>query len=164
MLGHRLITKQTPPEGLPANLVLVARREFIRREVYFAILLDRESACPVIVGSAQGGMNIEDVARDNPAAIKRLYLPVETVINGGVGIDRQQLVDMAVFLRLHGQKRIDEAVDIMEKLYKMFIQTDCMLFPFLIFFYFKKKLTKKNYNSNTFHFDFEFQAHNVKSI
>lgn len=126
MLGHRLITAQTPPEGLPTNLVLVARREYIRREVYFAILLDRERACPVLVGSPQGGMNIEEVARDTPEAIRKIYAPVETM-DKGEGLDKRELVEMAKFLGFHGQKRTDDAVFIMERLYKMFVETDCTL-------------------------------------
>lgn len=126
MLGHRLITKQTPPEGLPTNVVLVARREFIRREVYFAILLDRENACPVIVGSPFGGMNIEDVAKDHPEAIKKLLLSVDTIFDGGESIPEQELVDMALFLGFHGQKRINDCVNIMRRLYKMFVETDCI--------------------------------------
>ena len=51
MLGNRLITKQTPPEGIPVSKVMVAEAIDITRETYFCILLDRESNGPVIVAS-----------------------------------------------------------------------------------------------------------------
>ncbi len=69
MLGNRLITKQTGLEGKPVNKVLVCRRYFLRRETYLGILLDRSSQGPVIISSPQGGMDIEKVAAENPAAI-----------------------------------------------------------------------------------------------
>jgi len=69
MLGHRLITKQTGPEGKKVNNVLVCRRYFLRRETYLGILLDRSAQGPLIISSPQGGMDIEKVAAENPAAI-----------------------------------------------------------------------------------------------
>ena len=51
MLGNRLITKQTPPEGIPVSKVMVAEAIDITRETYFCILMDRESNGPVIVAS-----------------------------------------------------------------------------------------------------------------
>jgi len=69
MLGHRLFTKQTGPQGKPVNKVLVAKRYFLRRETYLAILLDRVACGPVLVGSAQGGVDIEKIAAESPDAI-----------------------------------------------------------------------------------------------
>ena len=51
MIGHRLITKQTPKEGIPVSKVMVAEAIDITRETYFCILMDRESNGPVIVWS-----------------------------------------------------------------------------------------------------------------
>ena len=53
MLGNRLITKQTPPEGIPVSKVMVAEAIDITRETYFCILMDRESNGPVIVASVR---------------------------------------------------------------------------------------------------------------
>jgi len=69
MLGHTLVTKQTGPSGRVVNKVLVANRHFLRRETYFAILLDRSYGGAVMVASSQGGMDIEKVAAENPSAI-----------------------------------------------------------------------------------------------
>ncbi len=59
--------------------VYICERLFIRREYYFAILLDRKTKGPVVVASSQGGMDIEQVAHDNPSAI--ISVPVD--INKG---------------------------------------------------------------------------------
>ena len=57
MLGNRLITKQTPPEGIPVSKVMVAEAIDITRETYFCILMDRESNGPVIVASVSVSLN-----------------------------------------------------------------------------------------------------------
>lgn len=69
MLGHKLITKQTGPEGKPVNSVLVCKRHFLRRETYLAIMLDRTAQGPIIIYSPQGGMDIEKVAAEFPNSI-----------------------------------------------------------------------------------------------
>lgn len=69
MVGHRLVTKQTTSSGVLVRKVMVAEALDIVRETYLAILLDRGYNGPVIVGSSQGGMDIEEVAEKNPDAI-----------------------------------------------------------------------------------------------
>ena len=69
MIGHKLITKQTGEKGRICNSVYLVERKFVRREFYLAILMDRQSQSPVIIASSQGGMSIEDVAKENPDAI-----------------------------------------------------------------------------------------------
>ena len=61
MIGNRLITKQTPPDGIPVSKVMVAEAIDITRETYFCILMDRENNGPVIVASPDGGVDIEEV-------------------------------------------------------------------------------------------------------
>jgi len=77
MLGHRLFTKQTGPEGKPVNKVLIAKRHYVRREGYFAILLDRTFGGPVMVGSKEGGVDIEKVAEESPNAIVKIGVDLE---------------------------------------------------------------------------------------
>src|SRR2546429_4140052 len=62
MLGQTLVTHQTGPAGRVVNKVLVAEAAQIAREVYFAILLDRATAAPLIVASTEGGVDIVSVA------------------------------------------------------------------------------------------------------
>ena len=78
MLGHNLVTKQTGAEGKPCNAVYICERKYARNEYYFAILLDRKSAGPVIVASSQGGVDIETVAHNTPEAI--ITLPIDSKV------------------------------------------------------------------------------------
>ena len=71
LLGKRLITSQTGPEGKICTAVYVESATQIDRELYVAMVLDRASEQVVVVASTEGGMEIEDVARDNPDAILR---------------------------------------------------------------------------------------------
>ena len=69
MVGQKLVTKQTPADGVLVSKVMVAEALDIERETYLAILMDRGYNGPVIVGSSQGGVDIEEVAAKNPEAI-----------------------------------------------------------------------------------------------
>src|SRR5438045_7280618 len=71
MLGQALVTHQTGPTGRVVNKVLVAQSAQIAREIYFAILLDRATAAPLIVASTEGGVEIEAVAAKSPKKIIR---------------------------------------------------------------------------------------------
>src|SRR6266849_9016755 len=62
MLGQTLVTHRTGPTGRVVNKVLIGKSAEIAREIYFAILLDRASAAPLIVASTEGGVEIEAVA------------------------------------------------------------------------------------------------------
>src|SRR6058998_1667749 len=71
MLGQILVTHQTGPAGRVVNKVLVAESADIAREIYFAILLDRATAAPLVVTSTEGGVEIEAVAAKSPEKIIR---------------------------------------------------------------------------------------------
>ena len=71
MLGQTLVTHQTGPAGRVVNKVLVAESAQIAREIYFAVLLDRATAAPLIVASTKGGVDIETVAAKSPEKIIR---------------------------------------------------------------------------------------------
>jgi len=117
MIGNRLKTKQTAPEGVPVSKVMVAEALDIERETYFAILLDREHNGPVMVGSPFGGMDIEEVAEKNPEAI--FTEPVD--INSGVS--DEQAMRMAKNLRFEGNK-LPQAAEQIKKLYDLFCKVD----------------------------------------
>src|SRR6201990_158127 len=70
-LGQALVTHQTGPNGKVVNTVLVAKSVNIAREIYFAILLDRATAGPLVVASTEGGVEIETVAAKTPEKIIR---------------------------------------------------------------------------------------------
>jgi len=71
MLGQTLVTHQTGPEGRVVHKVMIAESVEIKRELYLAILMDRESRGPVIIASTEGGMDIEEVAESHPEKILR---------------------------------------------------------------------------------------------
>ncbi|XP_064638134.1 succinate--CoA ligase [ADP-forming] subunit beta, mitochondrial-like [Lineus longissimus] len=117
MLGHRLVTKQTGEAGILCNKVMVVERLYSRREYYFAITLDRAFAGPVMIGSAQGGMSIEDVAKENPDAIIKQPVDIHE------GIQEEQALSLAKELGFRGPM-LKKAADNMMKLYNLFMDKD----------------------------------------
>jgi len=118
MIGSSLVTKQTGPEGKPCNSVLVCERLYLRRETYFAIMMDRASDGPVIVASPQGGMDIEAVAEETPELIYKLPVDIDA------GPEEVALMDIALKCGFEGPQQ-EQAAEIMRNLYKLFIQSDC---------------------------------------
>jgi len=117
MLGAKLSTKQTPPGGVLVNKVMVAEALDITRETYFAILMDRQHNGPVMVGSPEGGVDIEEVAATKPEAI--FTEPID--INKG--ILPEQALQMAKNLQFTGEK-LKEAAQQIERLYELFMKVD----------------------------------------
>jgi len=76
MLNNRLVTNQTGPQGVLVKKCFIAECLDIERELYFAILLDRGMGGPVLLGSTQGGVEIEEVAKTNPDAIIKMPVKV----------------------------------------------------------------------------------------
>ncbi len=74
MLGGRLVTNQTGPAGLPVDAVLVEERVAIARELYLSVVIDNAAGMPMVIASAAGGMEIEQVAADNPEQIYRQHV------------------------------------------------------------------------------------------
>ncbi len=120
MLGKVLVTKQTGPRGKPVNVVLVQERIYARRELYLAMMLDRKTAGPVLIGSSAGGMNIEEVAAETPELIHRYYFSIE---KGPVRSEVEDFVKKLGF----GGPNVQRAADEIEKLYKVFRANDATL-------------------------------------
>lgn len=117
MIGHKLVTKQTHGDGVLVKKVMVAEALDIARETYIAILLDRQFNGPVIVGCAQGGVDIEEVAEKNPDAI--FHEPVDIM----EGLSKEAADRVAEKLGFTGKKH-KLASDQVAKLYKMFVDVD----------------------------------------
>ncbi len=77
LLGRRLVTQQTGPEGLPVSAVLLDERIDVARELYLALTIDRFHSQPIVLASSRGGMDIEEVAASEPDAIAREAFDVE---------------------------------------------------------------------------------------
>ena len=120
ILGMTLITHQTGPEGRVVRRLLVEETLPIERELYLGIVLDRAEAKPVFMASQAGGMEIEQVADENPDAILKEY------ITPGMGLEAFQARKLAFQLGLKPEQ-INQAVKFMTGLYKAFEETDSSL-------------------------------------
>lgn len=120
MIGQKLITKQTGAEGRICNSVYVCEEVPIDSECYFAITMSAVSKGPIIVASAQGGVDIEGVAAKDPDAIITLPIDME------VGLQAKQARDLAQRLGF-SEVALDSAVANMQRLYALFMEKDCTL-------------------------------------
>eukprot|EP01102_Stenamoeba_stenopodia_P004775 TRINITY_DN1513_c0_g2_i1.p1 TRINITY_DN1513_c0_g2~~TRINITY_DN1513_c0_g2_i1.p1 ORF type:complete len:423 (+),score=150.99 TRINITY_DN1513_c0_g2_i1:122-1390(+) len=117
MLGYKLVTKQTPPEGVLVSKLMVAESLNFDRELYLAILMDRASNGPVLVASPKGGMDIEQVAEEDPNAIFKRPIDISK------GITKEDTKYIAEKLGF-GSKNIAKAQEQIERLYNLFIKSD----------------------------------------
>ena len=119
MLGKLLITKQTGEGGRICNAVMVTQRMFPRKEYYLAVMMERAFGGAVIIASSQGGVNIEEVAANNPEAI--MYEPVD--IHKGITEDQAA--------RIISKLGLDHVKDYISKiivnLYNCFVKKDALL-------------------------------------
>ncbi|PYK53032.1 MAG: ADP-forming succinate--CoA ligase subunit beta [Verrucomicrobia bacterium] len=120
MLGQILVTHQTGPAGRTANKVLVAESADIAREIYFAILLDRPTAAPLIVASTEGGVEIEAVAAKSPEKI------IREAIDPLVGLQPFQARKVAKQLGFESSQ-LKSAAKLFQGLYRTFIAFDCSM-------------------------------------
>jgi succinyl-CoA synthetase beta subunit len=120
ILGMTLVTPQTGPAGRVVKRVLIEEGLDIKRELYLGLLVDRASGLPVFMASAAGGMEIEEVAKDNPEAILRE--PIQPV----VGLQPYQARKIAFGLGLPGEIAT-HATPFFQALYRAFIDTDASL-------------------------------------
>lgn len=119
-LGGKLVTHQTDEHGLPINRVLIESLSEIQREFYLGALIDRGSRRIVFMASAEGGMDIEEVAATQPEKI--LKIQVDPV----VGLQPYQTRQIAFGLGLEGGQ-IRQIGAIMNSLYRIFTQHDVSL-------------------------------------
>jgi succinyl-CoA synthetase beta subunit len=120
ILGMTLVTPQTGPAGRLVKRVLIEEGLDIKRELYLGLLVDRARGLPVFMASAAGGMEIEEVAKENPEAILRE--PIQPV----VGLQPYQARKIAFGLGLPGEVAT-HATPFFQALYRAFIDTDASL-------------------------------------
>ncbi|MEW8053301.1 MAG: ADP-forming succinate--CoA ligase subunit beta [Candidatus Thiodiazotropha sp.] len=120
ILGMTLVTKQTGPQGLPVNSVLVEEGSDIARELYLGALLDRSRSRITFMASAAGGMNIEEVASETPEKI------LTTTVNPSTGMLPFQCRKLAFGLGLAGDQ-IKQFSKIMMALYQLYMDKDVSL-------------------------------------
>ena len=120
MLGEVLVTKQTGPEGRQVKTLLVASAESIVSELYLAVLLDRETSQPLIMASAEGGMDIEEVAEKSPEKIVKLQ------VDPSMGLMAHQARRIAAELQLPSGL-IGQAAKCLMGVYQTFWECDASL-------------------------------------
>ncbi|HUE41615.1 MAG TPA: ADP-forming succinate--CoA ligase subunit beta [Chthoniobacterales bacterium] len=120
MLGQTLVTHQTGPAGRVVNKVLVTESADIAREIYFAILLDRATAAPVVVASTEGGVEIETVAAKSPEKI------IREAIDPLAGLQAFQTRKLASRLGFEASQT-KAATKLFDGLYRTFIGCDCSM-------------------------------------
>jgi succinyl-CoA synthetase beta subunit len=120
LIGTRLVTHQTGPEGVPVSKVLVEEASNVARELYLSILVDGVSHLPVMMASQAGGMEIEEVAQSAPERIFKGY------IDPAIGFQSFQGRKLAYGMNLEGGQ-IGEATRLMTNLYRLFMDKDCSL-------------------------------------
>jgi len=120
MLGMTLVTHQTGPEGRVVRRLLIEETLPIQRELYLGIVLDRAEARPVFMASQSGGMEIEQVAAENPGAILKEY------VAPGLGLEAFQARKLAFQLGVKSEQ-ISQAMKFMLGLYEAFEETDSSL-------------------------------------
>src|SRR5437868_8835906 len=120
MLGMTLVTHQTGPDGRVVGRVLVEEGLQMQRELYLSLLLDRAASKPVMIASAAGGMDIEEVAAKTPEKIIRVY------IEPGVGLVPFEARQLGFAIGLDGPQ-VNKFVRLATALYEAFVATDASL-------------------------------------
>jgi succinyl-CoA synthetase beta subunit len=120
MLGMKLVTHQTGPEGRIVQRVLVEEGLEIARELYLGMVIDRSTQKIVVMVSSEGGMEIEKVAAETPEKIFKEF------VEPGVGLQNFQAQKLAFALDLEGPS-VRKAVKMITALYRAFVASDASL-------------------------------------
>ncbi|MFN7916811.1 MAG: ADP-forming succinate--CoA ligase subunit beta [Vicinamibacterales bacterium] len=120
MIGMTLVTHQTGPEGRVVGRVLIEEGLQMERELYLSIVLDRASGKPVLMASAAGGMDIEEVAAATPEKIHKVY------IDPGAGFVPFQARQLGFAMGLPGPQ-VNKLVKLVGSLYDAFVATDASM-------------------------------------
>ncbi len=120
IIGNRLVTKQTGKEGKIVNNLYIETGCKIEHEYYLALLVDRENKSVLVMASTEGGMDIEEVAENNPEAIHKIWAdPLN-------GLSREDSMSLAAALGL-SDKSQEELASMLDSLYAMFTERDCSM-------------------------------------
>jgi succinyl-CoA synthetase beta subunit len=119
LLGKTLVTHQTGPAGRKVHRLLIEEGVVIERELYLSILIDRSMACPVVVASAAGGMEIEEVATQSPEKVLKVHIdPV---------LGFQPFHGRTLAFKLGLGQLMGEFTGLLTKLYDLFTQKGALL-------------------------------------
>jgi succinyl-CoA synthetase beta subunit len=120
ILGMQLITHQTGPEGQKVRRLYIEEGADIQKELYVSLVTDRASQKVAFIASSEGGMDIEEVAHSTPEKI------ITEVIDPQTGLTAELAKKIAAAIGL-GPESMDQAVDVFQKLYQCYMDTDASL-------------------------------------
>ena len=120
IIGMNLVTHQTGPEGKTVGSVLIEEASSIEKEFYLGMVIDRSREKVVVMGSPEGGVEIEEVAAKSPEKIIKEHVDIS------LGIQSYQCRKIAYFMGLSGGA-VRQAVSFISSLYRVFIEKDCSL-------------------------------------
>ena len=120
LLGKRLVTNQTGPEGKLCNRVYIEAAEPFEREIYLGFVLDRKSERVRVIASGAGGMEIEEIAHDKPDSLMQIE------VEPAVGLQPFQARELAFGLGL-GIKQVSQAVATIMGCYRAFRDLDATM-------------------------------------
>ena len=120
LIGKTLVTPQTGPKGKKVERLYIEQGLDIAREIYLAMLVDRETRRIVVMASTEGGVEIETVAHDAPEKILKEW------VDPGVGLMPYQMRHLAFGLGMKG-KQVSQLTSLGLKLYDLFMKEDCSM-------------------------------------
>ena len=120
IIGMNLVTHQTGPEGKTVGSVLIEEASSIEKEFYLGMVIDRSREKVVVMGSPEGGVEIEEVAARSPEKMIKEHVDIS------LGIQPYQCRKIAYFMGLEGGA-VRQAVSFISSLYRVFIEKDCSL-------------------------------------
>ena len=120
ILGMQLVTHQTGPQGQKVRRLLIEEGADIKKEYYVAVLTDRATQKVAMMGSSEGGMDIEKVAHDTPEKIVRIFIdPID-------GLGEAAAAELAAGIGIPKEAE-KQAIDVFKKLYACYMETDASL-------------------------------------
>jgi succinyl-CoA synthetase beta subunit len=120
MLGMTLVTHQTQGKGIKVEEVLIDEASDISREIYISVTMDRKASVPVVVASKEGGMSIEELAKEKPELIVKMPVDVEA------GLMPWQAKDVGYRLEIP-KNLLNDFINLITNLVKLFIEYDASL-------------------------------------
>ena len=120
LLGKKLVTNQTGPEGKIVNRIYIEEATDIRKELYLGLVFDRGSECIMVVASTEGGMSVEEISQEKPETIIRSKIEV------AVGMQEFQAREIAFGLGIE-TKLIAKAAEAIQGCYKAFSELDATM-------------------------------------
>ena len=120
LLGKKLVTNQTGPEGKITNRVYIEEATEIKKELYLGLVFDRSSESIMVVASTEGGMSVEEISKNKPETIIRSKIEV------AVGMQKFQAREIAFGLKIE-PKLIARAADTIIGCYRAFSELDATM-------------------------------------